>query len=96
MSYVTQKPTILIIDDDEQIRLLLVQLLSAQNECTAVESAERALALLDQQNFDLVISDINMAGITGLQLVPTILKKDSDAVVIMVSGQQTKIGRAHV
>src|SRR5687768_6685368 len=83
------KPVILIIDDDDQIRTLLTRLLSAENECTAVESAERALAVLDEKQFDLVISDINMAGISGLELVPTVLKRNSDAVVIMVSGQQT-------
>src|SRR5258707_3115027 len=89
MSDVTHKPAILIVDDDEQIRLLLVRLLAARNDCTAVESAESALALLDEKEFDLIISDINLAGISGLELVPTILQKDADAVVIMVSGQQT-------
>ena len=89
MSDVIQKPAILIVDDDEQIRLLFVRLLTARNDCTAVESAESALKLLDENRFDLIISDINMAGITGLELVPTILQKDADAVVIMVSGQQT-------
>lgn len=83
------KPIILIIDDDDQIRNLLTRLLSAENECTAVESAERALAVLDEKRFDLVISDINMAGISGLELVPLVLKRNPDAVVIMVSGQQT-------
>ena len=83
------KPVILIIDDDDQIRRLLIRLLSAENECTAVESAERALALLEAKQFDLVISDINMAGISGLELVPMVLNRNPDAVVIMVSGQQT-------
>src|SRR5687767_9921733 len=83
------KPVILIIDDDDQIRTLLTRLLSAENECTAVESAERALAVLDEKQFDLVISDINMAGISGLELVPLVLKRNPDAVVIMVSAQQT-------
>jgi diguanylate cyclase (GGDEF)-like protein len=83
------KPAILIIDDDDQIRTLLTRLLSAENECTAVESAEKALALLDEKQFDLVISDINMAGISGLELVPMVLSRNPDAVVIMMSGQQT-------
>jgi diguanylate cyclase (GGDEF)-like protein len=83
------KPRILIIDDDEQIRLLLKRLLASQHECTSVQSAECALALLDQQKFDLIISDINMPGLSGLELLPAILEKNADAVVIMVSGQQT-------
>ena len=84
-----EKPAILIIDDEDQIRTLLTRLLSTKNECVAVESAERALSLLDEQRFDLVISDINMSGISGLQLVPLVLKKSADTVVLMVSGQQT-------
>jgi len=84
-----QKPTILIIDDDEQIRKLLTQLLCADNDCRSVESAEGAIAVLDATSFDLVISDINMSGISGLELLPTVLSKNPDAVVIMISGQQT-------
>src|SRR2546425_295131 len=83
------KPTILIIDDDEQIRKLLRQLLCAENECTSVASAEEALAILNTTTFELVISDINMSGISGLDLVPRILAKDADSVVVMISGQQT-------
>lgn len=86
---IKQKPTILIIDDDEQIRRFLLQLLGADHNCTTAESAESALALLASENFDLVISDINMSGISGLELVPTVLSKNPDGVVIMVSGQQT-------
>jgi diguanylate cyclase (GGDEF)-like protein len=83
------RPSILIIDDDEQVRKLLKQLLSGDNDCTTVDSAEAALAVLDNVHFSLVISDINMKGITGLELVPRVLKKNPDTVVIMISGQQT-------
>lgn len=89
MAKINSKPSILIIDDDEQIRLLLMRLLAVENLCTQAESAERALALMGEKKFDLVISDINMPGLSGLDLVPAIIEKDPDAVVIMVSGQQT-------
>ncbi|HMH45481.1 MAG TPA: EAL domain-containing protein [Pyrinomonadaceae bacterium] len=84
-----RKPTLLIIDDDDQIRTLLTQLLGGDNDCTSAESAEAALKLLAENSFDLVISDINMSGISGLEFLPTILSKSPDTVVIMVSGQQT-------
>jgi len=84
-----ERPSILIIDDDEQIRSLLNELLSPDNRCTAVGSAEDALAILNTAAFDLVISDINMGGISGLQLVPRILKQSPNTVVLMISGQQT-------
>ena len=84
-----EKPNILIIDDDEQIRSLLRDLLSPNNDCTTVGSAEEALAILNSINFNLVISDINMGGISGLDLVPRVLEQTPDTVVVMISGQQT-------
>ena len=84
-----QKPNILIIDDDAQVRGLLRELLSPNNDCTAVGSAEDALAILRSINFNLVISDINMEGISGLDMVPRVLEQNPDTVVVMISGQQT-------
>lgn len=84
-----ERHTVLIIDDEEQIRDLLKDLLSAENDCTTVSSAEDALAILDSIGFDLVISDINMGEISGLDLVPRVLERSPDTVVVMISGQQT-------
>ena len=83
------KSVILIIDDDEQVRTLLEELLRDEYECVVVASAEEALAVLNEEDFDLVISDINMGGISGLELVPRVLKDTPDTVVVMISGQQT-------
>jgi diguanylate cyclase (GGDEF)-like protein len=84
-----EKPRILIIDDDEQIRSLLQELLGPNNDCTTAGSAEEALALLNSINFNLVISDINMGGISGIDLIPRVLARAPDTVVVMISGQQT-------
>jgi diguanylate cyclase (GGDEF)-like protein len=83
-----QRPSILIIDDDEQVLNLLKEILSEGNDCAAAGSAEDALALLSTESFDLVISDINMGGISGLELVPRVLEQTPDTVVVMISGQQ--------
>ncbi len=85
----SERPAILIIDDEEPIRNLLKDLLSPENNCTTVGSAEDALAILKGVNFNLVISDINMGGISGLDLVPLVLEQTPDTVVVMISGQQT-------
>lgn len=82
------KPSILIIDDDEQIRGLLTETLKDRFFCTSVDSAEQALAVLGNVEFSLVVSDINMSGISGLELVPRISQMAPDTVVIMISGQQ--------
>ncbi|HEV7746637.1 MAG TPA: EAL domain-containing protein [Pyrinomonadaceae bacterium] len=78
---------LLIIDDDEQIRSLLYSILAGEYDCTLVSSAEAALSLLKNIKFDLVISDINMGGISGLDLVPFVLQQSPETVVVMVSGQ---------
>jgi len=81
-----RKPTILIIDDEEQIRSLLVDLLGDNYHCSDAGSAEEALAALSQDTFDLVISDIDMGGMSGLELVPHVHSLSPDTVVVMISG----------
>jgi diguanylate cyclase (GGDEF)-like protein len=84
-----RQPTIMIIDDDDQLRNLLRRSLDHQYDCTVAASAEEAMKLLEDAEFDLVLTDINMGGMTGLELVPSVLKKSPDTVVVMVSGEQT-------
>jgi diguanylate cyclase (GGDEF)-like protein len=85
----SQRQAILIIDDEEQVRHLLKDVLSQHHDCTTADSAEEALAILNSFEFDLVISDIQMGGISGLDLVPRVLARTPDTVVVMISGQQT-------
>lgn len=82
------KPKILIIDDEEQIRSLLVDLLGDIYQCSGAASAEEALAALSHTTFDLVISDIDMGGMSGLELVPRVHSLAPDTVVVMISGNQ--------
>jgi response regulator RpfG family c-di-GMP phosphodiesterase len=83
------KPLILIVDDETEIRRVLYDLLSDQYECKCAESAEAALNLLQDNHFSLIISDIMMSGMNGLEMVPHVLKASSDTVIIMISGAQT-------
>ncbi|MEP6635663.1 MAG: EAL domain-containing protein [Acidobacteriota bacterium] len=83
----TNSSKILIIDDDDQIRHLLLDIFNATFNCREVTSAEEALLVLAQEKFDLVISDINMGGMSGLELVPHVHSISADSVVVMISGQ---------
>ncbi len=80
---------LLIADDDHEIRSVLREFLCARYDCTAVASGEAALELLRATRFDLIISDIKMHGMSGLELVPQALQVAPDAVIIMISGAQT-------
>src|ERR1051325_6801094 len=84
----TQKPRVLIIDDEEQIRHLLIDLLGPTYDCSDAGSAEEALAALAENTFDLVISDIDMGRMSGLELVPRVHSLSPDTVVVMISGNQ--------
>jgi CheY-like chemotaxis protein len=64
---------ILVIDDEDVIRMLVVEILeSAGYDVTSAESAERALALLEKAEFDLVVSDVVMPGLSGLELLEAV------------------------
>jgi diguanylate cyclase (GGDEF)-like protein len=82
------KTKLLIIDDEEQIRNLLKDLLGNLYVCCTAGSAEEALAALSEETFDLVISDIDMGRMSGLELVPRVHSLSPDTVVVMISGNQ--------
>jgi response regulator RpfG family c-di-GMP phosphodiesterase len=83
------KASILVVDDEPEIREVLCALLSDDYLCESVGSAEDALSLLREREFDLIISDIMMSGMSGLEMVPNVLELSPDAVVVMISGVQT-------
>ena len=80
---------ILIVDDEPEIRNIVRGILCESYECTAVGSAEEALLLLRVEKYGLVISDINMGGMSGLEMIPQVRSIAPDTVVMMISGEQT-------
>lgn len=84
----THAPKLLVIDDEEQIRQLLLDLFCGSHQCAEATSAEAALSALSEQTFDLVLSDIDMGQMSGLDLVPRIHALAPDTVVVMISGNQ--------
>ena len=81
-----ERASVLIIDDEEQVRDLLVSILGEAYQCQTAGSAEEALTALSRDTFDLVLSDINMGGMSGLQLVPRVHSISPDTVTVMISG----------
>jgi putative nucleotidyltransferase with HDIG domain len=85
----TVSPRILIVDDEVEITEILADLLSDEYECLRAASAEEALAYLHGGEFQLVISDITMPGMSGLDMIPHVKALSADTVVVMISGMQT-------
>jgi len=78
---------LLLIDDDEDLRELLAGALrSASYAVEAVASGAEALARLAEQHFDAVISDINLAGLSGIDLCATLSANWPELPVIMITG----------
>src|SRR5436305_7274396 len=90
-----RRARVLIADDEPEIRNVLYDLLSPAYDCAAVGSAEEALARLSERGYDLVISDIMMGGMSGLEMIPRVLERSPDTVVIMISGVQTVESAIH-
>lgn len=67
--------SILVVDDEKAIRMMLLDYLETNYEVETADTGETALELLEKRRYDLVISDINMPGISGPQLLSEIRKK---------------------
>src|SRR5438046_1227947 len=81
--------TILIVDDEHEITEILSDLLSPDYDCTTCGSAEEALQFLRMSECALVISDITMPGMNGLDMIPHAKQLAPDTEVVMISGMQT-------
>jgi putative two-component system response regulator len=77
---------ILIVDDELAIQKLLKRLLEREGHvCQTAGTAEEALTILEGQTFDLVLSDVNMPGASGLELVDNIVRRWPGTPVVMVT-----------
>lgn len=77
---------ILIVDDDDVIRDTLYELLSERYQCQTAETADAALAQLRSGLIEVVLTDISMPGLSGLDLLNQILKGYPNTPVIIISG----------
>ena len=77
---------ILVVDDDDVIRETLCELLSQDHLCRTAETAEEALTRLEAEKFDLVLTDISMPGVSGLDLLGRVRQLYQDTPVIIISG----------
>ena len=77
---------ILIVDDEETIRLALRKFLRSRGyEVEIAGSGDQAMQILDKESFSLMLCDVRMPGMTGVQLVPQARAKDQDLAIIMLT-----------
>jgi two-component system, cell cycle sensor histidine kinase and response regulator CckA len=82
-----ERINLLLVEDDIDFKTSLANRL-AKNDCnvTAVGSAEEALELVDTDNFEVIVSDIKLEGIDGIEFLSRIKKINEDLPVILVTG----------
>lgn len=79
-------PKVLVVDDDETIRDTLYELLSEEYACQTAETAEKAFARLEADTYDVMLTDISMPGLSGLELLGQVRQRFPNTPVIIISG----------
>ncbi len=78
---------ILVIDDQKSIRNTLKDILEYEShEVLLAEDGEEGVEIFDKNKFDLVLCDIKMPNMDGMEVLDVIVGKNSDIPVIMISG----------
>jgi two-component system KDP operon response regulator KdpE len=84
------QPKILVVDDEEATRLSLAEILSLEGyQVTSARSGEEALQKLEEEAFDLVLADLVMKEVNGLQVMEAAKKLSPETVVIMLTAYGT-------
>ena len=77
---------LLVVDDEENIRTPLSAFLRSRGyDVHTAESGARALALLSEQKFMLMLCDIRMPGLSGVEVVPHAMRADADLAIVMLT-----------
>src|SRR5829696_7737382 len=81
------KEQILVVDDEEELRQAIVEILTVDGfEVHGVATAEQAQELLSQTPFDVLITDNNLPGQSGLELLEDTLTRYPEIVGIVITG----------
>ena len=79
--------SILVVDDEQRQREIYRDIfLDEGYETVTAPSGETALRLLAQKRFDLVLTDLNLTGMTGIELLSQILQADPTCAIVLITG----------
>ncbi len=82
--------SILVVDDELSMREFLEMLLSKKGyKVTLAKNGKQALTSIKQKRYDLVLTDIRLGDITGLDVLRAVKKEHPDTVVVMISAYST-------
>lgn len=83
-----QKPKILMVEDEDESRSLMVRFLLRNLDCEIAETGEgsQALEMLKKDKFDVLLLDLKIKGISGLDVLSAAKKASPETEVIVLSG----------
>ena len=82
-----KRSAVLIVDDDEQFMRACVRVLQSWNyDVAQAATGEAAVQLARERDFDVILSDINLPGSSGLELLRNVRCRDKDVPVILMTG----------
>ncbi len=81
--------SVLIVDDDLMTRQTLSMALEDDFTSFTAKNGEEALALLEEEEIEVVLTDLDMPGVNGIQLLERINTSDNPVPVIIITGQGT-------
>jgi len=79
-------PKILFVDDEKSIRLLLKRAFEDDYEVADADGVDAAMILLKQEKIDLVVTDVNMPGKNGIDLLNAIREFNPRIMVVLITG----------
>ncbi|MBA2504276.1 MAG: sigma-54-dependent Fis family transcriptional regulator [Pyrinomonadaceae bacterium] len=80
------RKNILVVDDEKSQREILEMILASEGyNITTASSGEAALKMLKERRFDLVLTDLKMTGMDGIELLGRLLAYDSSIIVILLT-----------
>jgi DNA-binding NtrC family response regulator len=85
---------VLLVDDDAAVLRSLAAALELEVDVVTCSSAERALELLQKEDFDVVCSDYSMPGMNGLELFERVAKLKMPVACLLLTGSSSFIGRS--
>ena len=89
-----KKPTLLIVDDEKNILTSLSRSLSGNYHVKTALTGEESLTILKENEIDLVLLDVKLPGMDGLEVLQKAMEMDRDLVVIVMSAHATTIDDA--
>jgi two-component system response regulator FlrC len=87
------KASVLVVDDEPAMRLLVTSVLKDEgHDVTAAASGEEALQLVARRHYHLIITDLKMPGISGLDVLEAVRRDDPETAVILLTAFGTVEG----